>query len=244
MPVKDKVASWFIKNIVMPGSQIFNKPGFISMHITGLKSAVYLREIVIPEFFFVNLEKKIIEKLDKNGAKLLYSAGKKFGYQYAQSGGFPTINSVNQNLFEKFCYVLVRYTESTYANKIEHVLFYTKKRMDFLFDNFVICPSNGLGYFLMEGGVAGIWSFIVQDKSVEGLKLECQGRGDKLCKLIVAPKEELKKFSSSDLKTESILEDFESVSKYMGLNKFQVTQNSTVSFQKMLDTKTFSYKGE
>lgn len=236
--IKDKVAAWYVQNFVISKSQVFDIPGFVQFKISGSSSA-YSRQVIFPESFFINLEKEFSK--EKNGGEYLYSLGKKFGRRFSNVGNIKKFDNLESIAFKEYVYLITRFVEGTYASKINHNLDSNKKLISFEMDNFVICSKSGLGYFLTMGGIAGIWSTIIGDDSVEAIQTKCQGRGDNLCEVIAAPISELKNitdviYSETNLGGLTISKD------YFEINKSTSIQNSSKSFQFFLDSNLFSYK--
>jgi predicted hydrocarbon binding protein len=239
--VKDRLASWFIQNFVISKSQVFDKPGFILFKITG-KSNLYSRQLIMPESFFSNLEIKICESLREEGEKLLYSLGKKFGKRFAIVGGIKSFENSSSEEFKKYVYLLVRFVEGTYSSGITYNLDTENKSIKFKIKNFIICSTSGKGFFLSAGGIAGIWSQLLGDPSIEAVHYKCQGRGDPVCEIEAAPIVKIKKDYSSFFSDDKI-RDMSITEQYFSLNSPATIENSTKSFQSFLDSTVFSYKG-
>jgi hypothetical protein len=193
MRPKDKLVSWFIRNIIMPQHEVMDKPGFLITKITDKHKTVFVREIFVSERFIENLENKIVKKYGKEGERSLYSAGKKFGYTYSSLSCFPTRSQLDKKAFEKSCHLLIQYINCMYARDINEKINYAGKSIEFTFDDFVVCRHNGMGHVLSEGGIAGIWTYLNEDHTIEAVQTECQGRKDKACKVLAAPAEHLRK---------------------------------------------------
>jgi len=117
MAIKDRVASWFIRNIIIPKTEIIDKPGFIVCKTSPEKDTA-LRELFLPETLFADLETQVARALP-HGKELLYSIGKRFGYSYASMSSFPRIDKVSKRDFLKFSYFLVRYIEGDCSNALK-----------------------------------------------------------------------------------------------------------------------------
>ena len=79
MPVKDKVVTWWIQNVILPKREIIDKPGFIITTFTEQKQTTYLRDIFLSEQLFELIEKRIVEQYEsgniiKEGIKWLLLA--------------------------------------------------------------------------------------------------------------------------------------------------------------------------
>jgi hypothetical protein len=191
MPVKDRIVTWFIQHVLLPKIEIIDNQGYIVNTFSYKNQTTYLREIFLPELLFELIENKIVQQYGDQGKQALYSAGKKFGYVYSSMSGFPTIKNVPEKELLDFAYFFVRFVECTFAQQANHEIDFESKSFHVFLKNFVICRHNGLGYFMADGGIAGIWAYVVQDMSIEGKQLECQGRGYKECHVFVHLKKKL-----------------------------------------------------
>jgi len=154
MVVKDKIVTWFIRNVIIPKNEVINHPGFIVLKISMEKEITNLREIFLPELIISELEKRLIEKYKEKGKQLLYSAGKKFGYRYALISNYPSTE--NQKEHKEFSYFLVRYLEAIYASKVDYKLDYKIRKFELKAKDWIVCHENGLGYVLSNGVGAGM----------------------------------------------------------------------------------------
>ncbi len=240
MPAKDRIVRWFIKNIIVPKREIIDKPGFIITTFTENDTVTFLREVFLPEKLFEMIENKIVEKYGNQGKQVLYSAGKKFGYLYSSMSNFPTVNNSSKKELEDFLYGLVRYMEVTFSKQVTHEADFSEKEFTISFKDYIICPNNGQGYLMTDGGSVGIWSFIVQDKTIEGIQTECQGRGNTCCLVKCLPG---KKFIENNefFFHEVNLPEYKFDAKYKSLNKIQPTKYSHMTMKKLLDAKFFKY---
>jgi len=241
MQAKDRIVRWFIKNIIVPKREIIDKPGFIITTFTEHDTVTFLREIFLPEKLFEMIENKIVENYGNPGKQVLYSAGKKFGYLYSSMSNFPTVNNHSQKDLEDFLYGLVRYMEVTFSKQVTYEADFNEKVFTISFKDYIICPHNGHGYIMTDGGSVGIWSFLVQDKTIEGMQMECQGRGSTQCLVKCWPE---KKFieKNENFFREVNLPEHKFDSMYKSLNKIQPTKYTKMSMKKLLDAKFFNYK--
>jgi hypothetical protein len=241
MPVKDRVVTWWIKNILLPQREIIDKPGFIATTFTEHKRTTYLREFFLSEQLFEFIENKIVEKYGDNGRQALYSAGKKFSYLYCAMSRFPTIKNSNKKEFSDFAYLFIRYMEGTYAKRATHEIDFDRRAFLISYDNYIVCRHNGLGHIMTEGGAAGTWAYVMQDKTLEGTHIECQGQGHTNCIIICAPIEELAKKNTNFYK-ELDLPNPTFDTKYESMNKIRDATYSSNSLKKLLDHGFFKYK--
>jgi len=199
MKIKDKIINWYLRNIYFPKFEIIDNPAFICERV-GQRKDIYLREILLNENFIINLENSL-----KKEDKTLYSIGKKFGYSYSNLSKFINISSATKNNILQSAYFLVRYIEaiSSYG-KLTHKINYSKRLFKLKMKDYIVCSKNGLGYIFSEGGIAGIWSYVMQDLNIEAVQPKCQGRGDKECLVIAAPYETLVKMGYNPIRCEEI----------------------------------------
>jgi hypothetical protein len=233
MAIKDKMLWWFIKNIIMSRNEIIDKPGFIILKITERTKTVNVREIVLPENLFSELEKSVVKKYGAKGRQALYSAGKKFGYRFALISKYP--KAANEKDFSQFSYFLVRYLESIYARRIEHKIDFAEHKFVFNANNWIVCNKNGIGLLLFDGTGAGMIAYAFDDPSIEGVQSKCEGRGDDHCELVCAPDKYLR---NNDLKfhSERSLSGLEvSADRYNSINMARTTRYSSNSFRKLID---------
>ena len=240
MKIKDTVVSWYIKNILLSKLEIMDYPGYVLEQFGELKLELTLRELLLSESLFSNLEKKIKNNYKKVGEQKMYTIGKKFGYINSSISTFPMIETIDKKKFLNFVYFLIKYVEGTYASKIVHKIDYKNKIFQLTMDNYVICRKNGLGYILTSGGTAGIWAYMTCDPTVEGVQTKCQGRGDEKCELICAPAKVLKEKHIKFFR-ETDLEKLEIDSKYMEINKIRPTQFARYSLKDLIDSGFFKY---
>ncbi len=241
MPVKDRVVTWYIQNIIIPRREIIDKPGFVVTTFTEQKYTTYLREFFIPEPLFENIESTIVEKYGDRGRQALYSAGKKFGYLYASMSNFPSVkNAVNDEL-SQFAYLFVRYCEGVFASKASHELDLKTGEFQINFTDYIVCRHNGHGQLMAEGGSAGIWSYVMQDKSFEAVQTECQGRGDSRCSVFCAPQDKIKGVTNNFF-IETDLSDRLFDASYKALNEIRNTKYAKNSLRRLIDLGFYEFK--
>jgi len=242
MPVKDRVVNWFIKHVIVPKREIIDHPGFVINTFGGKNQPIYLREFFLSEHLFELIENRIAEQYGERGKQALYSAGKKFGYLYASMSNFPTLKKTTKKDFLDFAYFLVRYIETLFAMDVQHEIDLEDKIFTMYIKEYIICRNNGLGYIMTDGGTAGIWSYALSDKTIEGTQVECQGRGNDRCCVICAPEKKLKE-KTNKFFTEINLRDEKIDNVYKKLNEIRKTTYSNNSLKNLIDAKFFQYKG-
>lgn len=239
MAVEDYLMPWFLRNIVVPGVLDINNPGFIITRFGG--SEVYRRELFYAEELLSEIEIRFAGRYGRRGRIALYKAGKKFGYAYSKFSQFPTIASASGNEIKKFSHLLIMFVSAIWASKLEVVtLDPNAKKFRIRLWDYVVCSKNGLGDVLGTGGIAGIWAYLMQDNSVEGVQINCQGMGAPMCEFYIAPADELKKgalpfFTATDI---NVTMDERYHSEF---NKVRQARHATHSMRQLIDARIFDY---
>jgi len=242
MPVKDKVVTWWIQNVILPRREIIDKPGFIITSLSEKQQVINLRDLFLSERLFELIENKIVQHFGQKGRQALYSAGKKFGFIYSSMSNFPTINNSTKKEFINFAYFLLRFVEGTYAQQVNHKLNLDEKIFKIYLNNYIICRHNGNGHIMTEGGITGIWAYAMEDKSIEGIQLKCEGRGNNYCELICAPDEKLRREINNKIYKELDLKEVRFENTYKMMNEIRPTKYSSNSLKELLDAGFFEFK--
>jgi len=228
--VKDKILTWFLRNIYLPKVEIIDKPGFIFVS----SGKAYLRDLAFPEYIFIELEKKL-----EGGT--LYAVGKTFGYNYAYNTMMPRIEDVTREKFLDSLYFTIRYVESiSYGRNLKHSVDYDKKIATLTAKDFIICSKNGVGHIILEGTIAGFCAYAFSDKSVEGVQTKCQGRGDPECEVIYAPSQVLKQ-KGLKFHIARDMDEFKIEETYLAINREREMQFSKNSLKSFIDSGFFKY---
>jgi len=238
MVIKDKLFSRFIE-YVMEKLEITDRPGFIVMKPL-IFGQVYSRQILMPESFLIDLENKIVEKYGEKGKQVLYSIGKKFGYRFFVMIEAPTMKKSRRKEFLAMTYFIAKFVECTYASSISREINFDLNELSLTMSDFVICRDNGKGHIFTEGGLGGIWAYLLSDPSIEATQPKCQGRGDKMCETVCAPPEVLGKKNLKFFR-ETDLDDLEIDPMYEDMNKIRETEYAKNSFEDMVNFKFFDY---
>ncbi len=234
MSIKDRIVSWYVKNIVIPKIEEIDNPSYIIAKFSQFKEKLSLRELFLPESLFVALENRLKEKG--------YHIGKKFGYVNASISKFETLFSCKNKVLKDFIYALVRYVEGTWSNKLLHSVDLRNRTFKLNMSNYIICRKNGLGYMFSEGGIAGIWSYACQDPTIEAVQPKCQGRGDKECEVIAAPYDTLVEMGYKPMRCKIDNMEIPKVDEtYMEMNKIRKTKWARNSLRSLIDSGFFEY---
>ncbi|MFA5931371.1 MAG: hypothetical protein WC821_03600 [archaeon] len=234
------LTSIFIKNFIIPRAQVLDQPGFVLFKMGG-KSKIYSRQVIFPESFLVDLELELTKKFGDSAKKALYVAGKKFGVVFATMGNFFTISGYSEKQkFVEYIKLLNNFIEGTYAQKMYFEADIEIPKFNFHLDRFVGCNKSGLGFFLPTGAAAGLLCYLLERDDIEGIHEKCQGVGEKECLVTYAPGKFFKDNNIQFIDSNG----YEKVNispEYSNWNKVQPTKYSKDSFQKLLNSKFFSY---
>ncbi|NYZ79329.1 hypothetical protein H0N99_04240 [Candidatus Micrarchaeota archaeon] len=238
--MKDEIAKWLVRNLLMRNQVRLDVPGFITEEFTDKGRKLRIRNILLPETFISDLEKKIDPSLS-------YKIGKQFGYSYTKLLGSPQITSTNSTVFTSFLYFMVRYMESVFASEISHSLDSQNRIFSLKMKDYIVCSKNGLGHLITEGGAAGIFSYLFDDIDVEAVQTQCQGRGDVECSLVVSSKEQLEKMGLKplphlEIKTDLIEKDSDYGTEYERMNMLHPLKWGKNSFKNLWDSGFFSFE--
>ena len=247
MKIGDSVVKLYVQKFIMPRALIFDKPGFVDFNISG-KTRIYVRQLLVPESLFVNIQKEVVEKFGERGEQLLYSVGKKFGYRFAQVGRFENIKSHPGNRIKKWVTVACKFVEGTYASELSNETDVAKETIDVVVRNFAICRKLGYDLFILTGGGAGVMAWILQNKKLEGVLYDgkYESSGDHFCRVKYAPPPVLEEFKKEreDIKIlketnlTSLTPNFRDYIRFNAQTELEYDQ----SFQDFLTAGLFEYK--
>jgi hypothetical protein len=136
--------------------------------------------------------------------------------------------------------------EPIYSSKLSHSWDAQNRVFSLKMKDYIVCSKNGLGYFLTEGGIAGICAYLFEDVSVEGFQTQCQGRGDPECFLVVSSREQLEKNGMKPLVYQEIEKDlieknFDYGSEYERMNALHPLKWGRNSFKNLWNAGFFSF---
>jgi len=240
--IKDRAVRWFIKNVVMPKQEVMNNPGFIVSQFAEKGTEVYMRDIWIPESLFVEIEKEIVEKFGGDGRQILYSAGKRFGWRYGLVAHFANIHEVSKEQLLKNMYLFIEFVTCIWAKEYEYVPDIDNKTFEAKSEDFVVCEKNGIGHLMSEGCPGGYFAYLMDDPTLEGTHIKCQGKGNEMCELIFAPSEVLKKRGIKHI-TETNIEGLEQGENYASINAIRKPEFAKYSFNDLVDSGLFKHVG-
>lgn len=239
--IKDSVVRLYVKRFILPRALIFDKPGFVDFKISG-KTTIQLRQLLLPETFFVKLEEKIVGEFGVEGEKRIYSVGKKFGYSFAQNGRFENIKDHPGDKVKDWVVIASKFVEGTYASNISQTVDLKKQNVDYSLKNFVVCRKLGYDYLLATGGAAGLIAWILQEPNIEGRLYDSKRSEDNhTCKVKCAPIEQLNKEFKDKVYSEISLNNLDqNKTTYESFNK-EVNITYKKSLQTYLNAKVFNY---
>ncbi len=241
MDLQDKVVRFYVQRYIMPRALIFNMPGFVDFKISG-KTNIFARQLLVPESFFVNLEKNLVGGFGDRGKQVMYSLGKRFGYRFSQLGRFENIKDHPGNAVKKWITIASKFVEGTYATEIAQSTNVENRTVDYSLRNFAVCRKLGYDYFLATGGAAGVVAWILQEPKIEGCLYDSKFAGkEHTCKVKCAVPQILEKYFSSGVFKETNVDDLKpDFATYRKLN-IETKIRYKKSFQTFLDSKLFKY---
>jgi hypothetical protein len=242
MSIKDTLVTWYIEKVLMPRTEEVDHPGFLITRVTGPTGNVAIRELGFPEKLFVDLENRIIELYGDEGKRVLYSVGKKYGYGYSSLAFLPQLKtSSSEKEFLDSAYYMVMYVACSFASEIKHTINLESKRFEARMQDYIICKWNGQGHIMSAGSITGLWSYVIDDISIEGVQTKCLGRGDNECCIICSTPEELTS-SLLEYYTETDLQKLKFTSSYEEMNQIRKPEYAQNSLQDLLDSEFMEYK--
>jgi hypothetical protein len=142
----------------LPNLFVSDMPGFLSGRFSGFQGeAVYIRNVLLPEQFFLTLEDKALNKLGNEGLSKLYGVGKRHGYRFCALAKLPKsdVKFSTKLLFE--------FIEACYADKIDLNIDLDQKILTIDTKGFVVTRFRGGGISVGVGACAGIWGYFLND---------------------------------------------------------------------------------
>ncbi|MBI4173869.1 MAG: hypothetical protein HY519_04065 [Candidatus Aenigmarchaeota archaeon] len=231
--------NWLIRKVLVPKLVSLDTPGFIQESFTFLSKVKFpLRNIMLSESAFANIESEVTKKFGDKGRYVLYKSGRDFGRRYCMLEKVPAINDSNR---EQMFYFFIKTFETAFAEELKDHVDWDQKRLDLNIKKFIICPKSGNGTFFTEGVVTGYWRSICNDPTIEGVQITCEGRGDSSCSVVYGPYRLLGKEFKNVYRTRK--EENIAVSRdYAPMNRtIEGYGNYVISMQNLLDNKKVVY---
>jgi len=180
-------------------------PGFIILSYDFKKVKIFERDIFLPEDFLADLEEEIVKKSGEQGGEELYKVGKTFMWNYLKLVNVVPVSQWNE--LEKYCKEFEAYFTIASATKIKHKLLENPPILELYIKDWIACRKNGLG-FTNTGMAAGL-GFAIGEKRVEATQIECQGRGNEKCTVVIGlPENILKLYPSVKIYNYPTVEDY------------------------------------
>lgn len=242
MNIKDELYSWFIRNVAVPRSFDFTRPGYILSKNSSDPKGIMLRDLFIPEDLVCDLETKTVEKLGTKGNRLLYAIGKNSCYIYSKFCGIETIKTKTQEKeYNKYTKSLLLFLGAIYGAAVDYFFDVKIGIQRASFSQYVVCRKNGIGDIFLAGSAAGLCSWLLQDTSTEVVQTECTGKGAAKCRILIASPEKIKQLGYTPVEFPGLF-DMDMSKEYLSLNQPKNTVNAKKSLRDQLKNKTMSYK--
>lgn len=232
--LKDKITTWYIREIYSPQRELINNPGFICEKMG--ESNIYLREIAFSASIGIYIERRL-----RKNKKILYKIGKEFGLLYGRNSNLVSVEESSEDKFMKMAHLLIRYMEAiSFAKKMKEKIDYKNRIFKLRMKDTMICSKSGLGYLFENGGITGIWSYVCKDKTIEGVQTKCQGRGDDECEIVAAPYEKMKEMGYKPIKCTD-MEMYQLDEEYEKFNQVRPVKWANQSLRNLIDSMLIKY---
>ncbi len=118
---------------------------------------VYIRNVYLPEHFFLVLEEKVAGAFGEEGVAKLYGAGKRHGYRFCTLARLPRSDL-------KFSVKMAfEFVEAIYAERIGVTIDLEQKILTLNTVDLAVTRVRGGGASITIGGCAGMWGYFVED---------------------------------------------------------------------------------
>lgn len=243
MAIQDSLTDLYIKNVIIPKFVKYNSPGFVITEQNTKFGYTYQRDLFLSENLIADIETKFIQKFGAKGKSFLYGVGKNFGWNYGKSFNMPTIKTHEQKDVIEMAKFLSQFVGGTWAEKADiEKIDLNKKYFEIKFNDYVVCSKNGLGYLLNDGGISGLWGWLMADFNIEGVQTICQGRKSNECRTVCAPPEELKKAGLDFISFNDKIESDSASPEYLEYNKIRSQRYSSTTLRNLIDNNIVTYK--
>lgn len=237
----DKLYSLYIKNIIIPKTEDFSKPGYVFTRLTNKPGETILRDVFIPENLVAELETRTVEKRGEDGRKLLYAIGKNSCYTYSKFSKLDTVKTKpDKKDFEEHLRMLLLFIAGTYGADVTYEFDLETKVNVFSFSEYIVCQKNGIGEIFLSGSSTGMTAWVLQDNTIEGVQTECVGRGGKRCSILLAPPQKIRELGYIPFEVPELL-DINITPEYLDYNQPKPTESSKTSLNSLIAEKTLSF---
>ena len=230
-PVKD----FFIKKIILPKVFRIDIPGYIiGKFYTAEGQRAFVRNMFLPELFFVALEDIVYDKLKEEGLSKLYGIGKDFGYRFA------TLNRLPKTNIKLTADLIADFFNSLYAESVSVDIDLSKNTASLDTKDLVVTRVNGGGLPLTIGGSAGIWGYITDN--FENIESGVLKKGENRYLIICSTEEILKKNRVKFYRHRNLKIDLDSVN-YLRFNSPpKNTPSGAFNINRLMQTGLFTYE--
>ncbi len=241
MGLIDKGIDWYIHNILTRKVEDYNSPGMLFVKFNSPSGQVFSRIVLIPESILARFEDIIVEKNGLDGEKLLYLIGKKSGYNIGQVFQAPQYSEKNAKSTMMYLEFIMKFNFSTWARGGDLLeKDGEKKKFVVRYKGHIVCSKNGKGYMLTQGIDTGFLSYLMNDLSLEGTQIRCEGRQDEECEEIVATKEYFDSTNTSFIDLQSVpLEIAKEQNQYKKFNEKRTCKFAKYSLKQLITSKKF-----
>lgn len=163
MQMKDPIKDFLIKKLLTPKVVRIDIPGYVISKFYTLEGQnVLVRNLFMPENFFVVLERILEAELGQEGLSKAYAASKMFGYNVAY------LNMLSKKDPALSIDLFTRFIEVFYASGVHSKVDIKTKYSEIIVKDPFITRLNGNGVSLSVGALGGIVAFIFNDfKNIE-----------------------------------------------------------------------------
>lgn len=240
--VGDQLMAWFLRNMIASRIYDLDNPGFIIERLSGKTKESYRRQFFFPEEVLAEIETRFVTKYGEQAHLSLYAAGKKFGYSYASVLHFPNMRDNSTTEVNIFSRMLIQYVAVQWATKAELLICNLQtKEFKVRFWDYAVCRKSGIGHVLGDGGISGIWAYMMNTPTLEGIQTTCQGKNEGFCEFYVAPKAKLQSNKINTCAAVCDADAIENEMEYMEINKIRPTVYARNSMRELIDVGFFKY---
>lgn len=219
----------------LPDEIKFTIPGFISnMFYTLDPKRHYVRTLMMPEDFSINMEKAVIGVQGIRGKRKLYQIGKKFGYRFSLMNRFPKGNISNAALHSIYQFFEMAYAKKMYTYKLDAENKFLETYGE---DVAIISSGEDVGYSMDIGGWCGIWCYLNNDYTLE----TCSKKISKDTYLLVSGSRKDLKEKGFEVIEGSDFPELVDINEYIKINKSQMVSSRSIASFDELFNRNLSY---
>lgn len=216
MRIREKINRFLMKRSFKSKIENLDDPGFVSFGIGLGGTGKELREVFLPEEIYSEIENRFKEEFGKEGAAMLYEAGRKYGWRYTDIAEFPENNRDSDKELKKFIHFFSTYISTACAPRLDYEFDIRDQIYELQTKRCSICRKNGKGYTVNQGALSGVIARIYSNPNIHAVQDKCTGRDDDECHIICAetdglPSEPVSTFS--DFVSKPLSRKYETVNK-------------------------------